>query len=55
MIELAIKTKYVKEERDTPLVESYNQQHVFIWARNNLNLSLGQVHVLHSATEPVLI
>ena len=30
--------EYIQEQRDTPLVESYNQQHIFIWVRNNLNL-----------------
>ena len=34
----------MQEQWDTPLVESYNQQHVFIWVRNNLNLPSVQGH-----------
>ena len=44
ILEVAIKPKSVQEEQDTTLVYSYNQQHIFRWIRNNLNIPLLQVH-----------
>ena len=43
IIEVVIKMEYLQEERDTTFVESYNQQHIFIWFRNHINLPLVQV------------
>ena len=37
--------KLTQEDQDTPLVESYNQQQISIWLKNNLNLPLVQVQV----------
>ena len=47
IIEIAIKLEYVKEERDTPLVESENQQQIYIWFITNPNLPSvqGQTYI----------
>ena len=39
---IGIKLESIQEEQDTPLVESDNQQHIFRWFRNNINLPLVQ-------------
>ena len=33
-----------QEQRETPLIESYNQQQIFIWVRNNLKNPSVQGH-----------
>ena len=38
ILEIEIKLESVQEERDTPLVESYNQQQIYIWVRTKLSL-----------------
>ena len=42
ILNIATKLESVQEEQDTPLVEFDNQQHIFIWVRNDLNLSSVQ-------------
>ena len=42
ILDLAIKLEFVQEEQDTPLLESDNQQQIFRWVRNNINLPLVQ-------------
>ena len=42
ILEIATKLESVQEERDTPLVESDNQQQIYIWVRTNLNLPFVQ-------------
>ena len=38
ILDIATKLEYVQEELDTPLVEYDNQQQIFRWFRNILNL-----------------
>ena len=42
ILDIATKMEYIQEEQDTPLVEYDNQQHIFRWVRNNINLPLVQ-------------
>ena len=42
ILDIATKMEYIQGEQDTPLVESDNQQHIFRWVRNNINLPLVQ-------------
>ena len=38
ILQVAISLEFILEQRYIPLVESYNQQHIFRWVRNNLNI-----------------
>ena len=40
ILDISIKLESIQEEQDTPLVESDNQQQIFRWVINNLNLPL---------------
>ena len=42
ILQVATKPEYIQEQWNTPLVESYNQQQIFRWVRNHLNLPLVQ-------------
>ena len=42
ILDVAITLEYIQDEKDTHLVESDNQQHIFIWVINNFNLPSGQ-------------
>ena len=41
-LQLATTLEYLQEQRNTPLVETYNQQQIFIWVKNHINLLLVQ-------------
>ena len=42
IIQLETTLDYIQLQQDTPLVETYNQQEIFRWVRNHLNLPLDQ-------------
>ena len=43
-LEVSTTLEPTQEQWDTPLVESYNKQHIFRWVRNRLNLPSVQGH-----------
>ena len=60
ILDIATKLESIQEEQDTPLVESDNQQHIFRWFRNNINLPLvqGQTYTeweLHQACKIIIL
>ena len=44
ILKLSTALESIQEQRENTLVESYNQQQIFIWARNHLNLPSAQDH-----------
>ena len=38
ILEIETTLEYIQKQWDTPLIESYNWQQIFIWVRNHLNL-----------------
>ena len=44
IIQLAKILESTQEQRDTPLVESYNQKQIFRWVSNHPNLTIFQGH-----------